>query len=129
MCAAAILLPSFQHLHPMPSGRGITDSPRPAPPAPPAVPNNNKRARKDRGPNWSLNEIFALITAKREMFLQETDVVDGRDLMIPDSTRWMRISQEVMLAGFSPCLRDGAACKTKWNQILPDYKRISDYLS
>lgn len=73
-------------------------------------------------------EVLALISAKREMFLEELDVVDGRDLMTPETTKWIRISQEVMHAGFSPCLRDGPACKTKWNQILPEYKHIADYL-
>jgi hypothetical protein len=34
-----------------------------------------------------------------------------------------------MRAGFSPCLRDGPACKMKWNQLIPDYKRIADYHS
>ena len=96
--------------------------------APLGTMSNSKRARKDRCPNWTHQEVLALIAAKRDMFLEELDVVDGRDLMIPDNTKWMRISQEVMRAGFSACLRDGAACKTKWNQILPDYKRISDYL-
>lgn len=58
----------------------------------------------------------------------EKDAVDARDLMITDQTKWMRISHVVMQAGLSTVLRDGAACKAKWNQILPDYKRISDYL-
>ena len=47
--------------------------------------------------------------------------------MIPDNTKWTRISQDVMRAGLSPCVRDGPACKTKWNQLIPDYKRIVDY--
>lgn len=33
-----------------------------------------------------------------------------------------------MRSGYSPVLPDGPACKTKWNQLLPDYKRIADYL-
>ena len=113
----------------MASGHGISMSPRPAPMAPPTAPNNNKKARKDRGPNWLQNEIFALIAAKREMFFEDMDSVDARDLMTPNTTKWLRISQEVMRVGHSPCLRDGPACKTKWNQILPDYRRISEYLN
>lgn len=73
-------------------------------------------------------EVLALIAAKRDMFVEEWDAVDGRDLMTPETTKWMRISEELMRANFSPCLRDGPACKAKWNLILPDYKRISDYL-
>ena len=89
----------------------------------------SKRAKKDRGPNWTPQEILLLISAKRDMFLEDLDTVDGRDLMTPDHSKWMHISQEVMPAGLSPCVRDGPACKTKWNQILPDYKRIADYFT
>ena len=89
----------------------------------------SKRARKDRGLNWTPQEILLFIAAKRDMFLEDLDTVDGRDLMTPDHSKWMRISQEVMRAGLSPCVRDGPACKTKWNQILPDYKRIVDYFT
>ena len=130
MCAGTMPLPYFQPPRPFINGRSISINPRLAPIAPTATVtsgSNNKRGRKDRGPNWSQNEIFALIAAKREMHFEEKDVVDARDLMGPDSTKWLRISQEVMRAGFSPCLRDGPACKTKWNQILPEYKKISDY--
>ena len=89
----------------------------------------SKRARKDRGPNWTPQEILLLIAAKRDMFLEDLDTVHGRDLMTPNHSKWMRISQEVMRAGLSPCVRDSPACKTKWNQILPDYKRIADYFT
>jgi len=50
------------------------------------------------------------------------------DNMIPDVTKWMQIAEIVMKGGFSPCIRDGAACKMKWNQLVPEYKRIADYL-
>ena len=63
------------------------------------------------------------------MFLEEVDTIDGRDLMTPENTKWILISNQVMRAGLSPCVRDGPACKSKWNQLLPDYKRIADYLS
>ena len=49
--------------------------------------------------------------------------------MTPETTKWIHISHDVMRAGISPCVRDGPACKTKWNQLIPDYKRIADYLS
>jgi hypothetical protein len=54
---------------------------------------------------------------------------DGRDLMTTNVNRWLRVSSLVMDAGFSPCMKDGSSCKTKWHQILPDYKRITDYHS
>ena len=63
------------------------------------------------------------------MFLEDLDTIDGRDLMTLDNTKWIRISHDVMCAGISPCVRDGLACKTKWNQLIPDYKRIADYFS
>ena len=62
------------------------------------------------------------------MFLEEIDTVDGRDLMTPDSTKWQRVSHEVMKCGLL-YLRDGAACKTKWNQIIPEYKCIADFFA
>jgi hypothetical protein len=34
-----------------------------------------------------------------------------------------------MHSRFSPCLQDGPACKTKWNQLIPYCKRIADYLA
>ena len=94
-----------------------------------ANPSQSKRARKDRGPNWTPQEILILISAKRDMFLEDLDTIDGRDLMTPDNTKWIRISHDVMRAGISPCVRDGPACKTKWNQLILDYKRIVDYLN
>ena len=53
---------------------------------------------------------------------------DQRDIMTSDVTKWMLIAQAMMEAGYSPCVRDGNTCKTKWNQLVPDYKRIADYL-
>lgn len=92
-------------------------------------PSQAKRARKDRGPNWLPTEVFALISAKREMYLEELDTVDGRDLMTPETRKWDRIAHQIMQLGVSPCMRDGAACKTKWNQLIPDYRKISDSLN
>jgi hypothetical protein len=87
------------------------------------------RQRRDHMPNWSQQEVCALISAKRELYMEEIDMLDGRDLMTTDVNRWLHVSTLVMDAGFSPCLRDGPSCKTKWHQILPDYKRIADYHS
>ena len=88
-----------------------------------------KRQRKERGPNWMSQEILALISAKRDMFLEDLDTVDRRDLMTPENTKWAKILQEVMHSGVTQCLRDGPAYKTKWNQLIPNYKRIADYFS
>jgi hypothetical protein len=32
-----------------------------------------------------------------------------------------------MAAGYSPCLRDHAICKSKWHLVISDYHRIADY--
>lgn len=81
--------------------------------APAALP--LKRACKERGPNWNPLEINALIDAKRTMHHDKKEVVDARDLMNLDMGKWLRISTDVMNIGVSPCHKDGAACKSKWN--------------
>jgi hypothetical protein len=96
-------------------------------PSIPTPPSRTSRARKDRQPNWSQHEISALIVAKREFFLEELDAVDGRDLMNLEASKCIHVSQYVMRAGHSPCMRDGPAYKAKWNLLLPDHKRIADF--
>jgi hypothetical protein len=71
--------------------------------------------------------MLALVAAKREEFMDELDTVDARDLMDPDVTKWRRISDKVMAAGFSPCWRDHSMCKSKWHLLLPEYRRIANY--
>lgn len=88
-----------------------------------------KRARKDQGSNWSAQEVMALCNAKRDMFLEEIDTIDPHDLMNAESTKWQRVSQDVMKSGFSTYERDAPACKSKWNSIVPEYKRIADYFA
>ena len=73
----------------------------------------SQKARRDRRPNWSLNEMIALVDAKREEFLEELDAIDGRDLMDSEVTKWNRISDKIMASGFSTHFRDGMACKGK----------------
>lgn len=72
---------------------------------------------------------MALAIVKRAMYLEEIDTVDARDLMNADSSKWQRVSVEVMKCGLSPCPREPAACKTKWNQVVPDYKKIADFFA
>jgi hypothetical protein len=52
-----------------------------------------------------------------------------RGLMDPDVTKWTRISEKVMVAGYSPCVRDHAMSKSKWHLIIPEYYCIADYHS
>jgi hypothetical protein len=71
--------------------------------------------------------MLALVDAKRDEYMDELDTVDARDLMDPDVTKWKWISDVVMSAGHSPCIRDHAMCKSKWHLLIPDYCRIGDY--
>lgn len=91
------------------------------------APSTSTRRRRDRCHNWQVAETLVLINAKRTEHFRDKNKIDPRDNMIPEVTKWTRIAQEVMAAGFSPSLRDGPSCKTKWSQILPDYKRVCDY--
>lgn len=54
---------------------------------------------RDRHPNWNLPEMLALLDAKHEEFLEELDVVDGRDLMDFEVTKWSHISDKVLAPG------------------------------
>jgi len=74
-------------------------------------------------------EVTTLVKAKRDKFIEELDIVNNQDLMNPDANKWVRINIEVMRAGYSPCMRDGPTCKTKWNQLIPNYKRIADFFT
>jgi len=86
-----------------------------------------RRQRKERHQNWQVQETLVLIHAKRTEHFWDKSKIDQRDLMCPEVTRWTLIADEVMRAGYSPCIRDGTACKVKWNQLVPDYKRIFNY--
>lgn len=90
----------------------------------------SKRPRKERCPNWNVMEVKSLIEAKRDMLHEdmENNEKDVRRSMASDRKRWQRISNHVMKAGFSSCLRDGPACKSKWNQLLPEFKRLADFI-
>jgi hypothetical protein len=45
------------------------------------------RARQDRGLNWNLGEVSVLVLAKRDLYLVELDVVDRRELIVPETTK------------------------------------------
>lgn len=55
-----------------------------------------KRARKERMTNWSMEEVRALIVAKRRQYKEENKVLDRRHSMTPDALKWLRISVEVI---------------------------------
>jgi hypothetical protein len=84
------------------------------------------RARKERDPNWSRQEILALVRAKRVEFVEELEVDDPRELMSSEMTKWDRIALSVNAAPGIVCYRSAEACKYKWQVLLPDYKRVAD---
>jgi hypothetical protein len=107
-------------------GEALRPPPPQVPLPPPTAGPPERRQRKERGPNWGLQEILALVAAKREEFLDRQQVTDARELFDPETSHWQRISLSVMRAGLSPVVRDAGACKTKWNLLVPDYRRIAD---
>lgn len=70
--------------------------------------------------------MFALMNAKRDEFLEELDVVDGRDLMDSEVTKWALMSEKVMNAGYSSHMCDGTTCKGKWQLLLPNYRKVAN---
>jgi hypothetical protein len=73
----------------------------------------SQNARRNRRPNWSLNEMITLVDSKREEFLDKLDTIDGRDLMESEVTKWNRVSDKIMASDFSTHFRDGMTCKGK----------------
>jgi hypothetical protein len=70
--------------------------------------------------------MLALVRAKHSEFLEELHSDDPRTLMTSEGTRWERVSAIVNLADGVSCYRSSEGCKYKWQQLLPDYKRIGD---
>ena len=70
--------------------------------------------------------MLALVRAKRQEFLDELDVDDPRTLMTTKGSRWDRVVVSVNIGDGVTCYRSAKACKYKWQQLLPDYKRIGD---
>lgn len=72
-------------------------------------------------------KMLALMDVKRDEFLEELDVVDGRDLMDSEVTKWALMSEKVMNPGYSSHMCDGTACKGKWQLLLPNYRKVANY--
>lgn len=85
------------------------------------------KKRKERDPNWVREEILALVEAKREEYIEELDIVDARDLIVTDVSKWTRIATKVSNTTGGDVTREGPACKHKWQSIMSDYKRIADF--
>lgn len=67
------------------------------------------KRRKERDPNWIREEILALVEAKREEYLEEMEVVDVRDLMATDISKWGCIAEKVNSITGSEIVREGPA--------------------
>jgi hypothetical protein len=63
---------------------------------------------------------MSLAIAKRDEFIEELEVVDQRELMDLDNTKWERIALKVdaVLAGQPHIYQSGLACKYKWQSLL-----------
>jgi hypothetical protein len=69
---------------------------------------------------------MALVRAKRQEFLEELDIEDPRELMSSEMTKWEKVSLSLNRADGISCFRTAEACKYKWQQLLPDYKKVAD---
>jgi hypothetical protein len=87
----------------------------------------NSWPQKERQPNWGTAEILALINAKEKEHEASKLSKDNRDLMETATQKWTKIATNVSTAGFSTHFRGAMACKDKWQTLLADYKKISDY--
>jgi len=90
-------------------------------------PKKATQQRKERQQNWQVAEMLILIHAKRSKHFRDKNKIDKRDVITLEVTQRTLIADKVMRAGYSPCIRDRQACKVKWNQLIPDYKRLFDY--
>jgi hypothetical protein len=70
--------------------------------------------------------MIVLVRAKRQEYLEELDADDPRELMSTEMTKWERVSLSVNSANGMTCSRSAEACKYKWQQLLPDYKKVVD---
>lgn len=60
------------------AGRGLDSGKRPSPQSlDSATASAPTRARHDRGPNWTMPELLALVAVKKELYLEELDISDG----------------------------------------------------
>ena len=56
-------------------------------------------------------------------------MVDARDLMASDVSKWSCIVEMVNSATRSAVIQKGPVCKHKWQSTLLDYKRIANFHS
>lgn len=61
------------------------------------------------------------------MTMPEQNAKDQGELMLPEAGKWQRISEDIQSAGVSTSRRDGPSCKSKWNFMIAEYKRIVDF--
>jgi hypothetical protein len=71
-------------------------------------------------------EMIALVRAKKQEFIKELDADNPRELMSTEMTKWERISMSMNTVEGMTCFRSIEACKYKWQQLLPDYKKVAN---
>jgi len=70
-----------------------------------------------------------LVEAKRILQDEENNCIDKRNLILTDENKWHRTSRDAIASGVMITYRDGPGCKSKWNQVIPEFKCISDFFA
>jgi hypothetical protein len=91
------------------------------------------QGRPDR-PNFQkketqIAEMMALAIAKWDKFLDELAIVDQREFIDPESSKWDKIAikVDVALVGQPHINRGGLACKYKWQSMVQEFKKIANF--
>jgi hypothetical protein len=87
----------------------------------------NQRRQKDHQPNWSAPKILALIKTKEAEHEAFKLCGDSRDLMQTATQKWEKVATDVSKARISVHKQGASTCKDKWQTLLADFKKISDY--
>ena len=55
------------------------------------------------------------------IFKEQEAVLDYRELLISEQTRWKRVAANLLEFSVSPVEPDGIACKSKWCQFVANF--------
>ncbi len=89
--------------------------------------NAQVQEKKAGQPNWEHGEVLILAKAKGVEHIANFDIVDKRNKFETMVTKWNKILAQVMNVRCSTHLKNGVACKDKWDLITKKFKEIFDY--
>lgn len=69
-----------------------------------------------------------LIVAKNEGYIVRLNVVDLKDQMDINVSKWQKIIDLINVRGHSPLARNGVACKGNWGVVYGNLKYIFNYM-